>query len=45
MRYTRLPHCVICHESNETGFAKINAEINSGAAVSSFLFSDSMITT
>ena len=45
MRYTRLPHRVICHESNETGFAKINVKINSVAAVSSFLFSDSIIAT
>ena len=37
---------VACHEPNEIGYAKINIEINSDTAVSSFFsFSDSVIIT
>ena len=45
-RHTCSPYRIICHEPNEIGYTKINIEINSGTAVSSFFsFSDSIVTT
>ena len=38
-RYTCSSICVICHESNEIGYVKMNVETNSGTAVSSFFYS------